>query len=149
MQCSAGPWWIIMKEWITSSPNLQLMIWTHFFELSFYWLWLWRDYSMKEGWFPKFLLPVSVQTRLWSTGCEIWLFGSVSCSKEGSWDADDFWVLSQHGVGSPVAPQHSPEHWKRPQLLHPTCPLANQSFQNFFSVFSSWPRPKTALKSHI
>lgn len=131
MECSAGPWWIITRDWITSSPNLQLMTWTHFL----YWLWLWRDCSVKESWCTELLLPVSTQTKLWITGCEICLFGCVWCSREGSWDTDEFWVLSQPALGSLVAPQHSSEHWKRSQILHPTHPLANQSFQKFILWF--------------
>lgn len=29
---------------------------THFFELNLYWLWLWRDCSVKKSWFTKLLI---------------------------------------------------------------------------------------------
>lgn len=88
----------------------------------------------------KLLLSARIKTRLWSTSHEVWLhqsscLGTVSCTSEGSCGVADCLVFSQPGMELLVAPQHSPEHWRRPQLLHPTRPLANPTSQEFILWF--------------
>ena len=63
------------------------------------------------------------------------LGAAVSCTSEGSCGVADCFVLSQPGMELLVAPQHSPEHCRRPQLLHPARPLANPASLEFILWF--------------